>query len=77
MVNGFLTFLLFITDSVDLGVIGRRLEDVLILLLNLVLNVKFSLLCGGICFLSAAAFSFFSFLWTLRLHICIGVAIKW
>ncbi len=31
MVNGFLTFLLFITDSVDLGVIGRRLEDVLIL----------------------------------------------
>jgi len=50
-VNGFLTFLLFITDSVDLGVIGRRLEDVLILLLNLVWKVKFSL--------SAAEFVFF------------------
>ena len=49
--TGSLTFLLFITDSVDLGVIGRRLEDVLILLLNFSLKVKFSL--------SVAEFVFF------------------
>ena len=59
-----------------LVVIGRRLEDVLILLLNLVRKVKFPLVPRNL-FSFSGGFLILLIPLDTQIYMCIGVAIKW